>query len=289
MAGQLSIVEFIRGCSDALAFGTTPTAITPTARIISGEGKTMHTATKRAVIAAAGLAAAGLFGSLPYDGSSLAQQGTPRVQHHDVALVDVTSPIVASEIALDDQLFNSVFSSTGLEAELYNGLATALGGGATGDALATELLDATGASPIYSGDFDGALSRLEGGVLFDTWAGESELNSLLGVTPADGNAAILADITKDFIPLPGADTLPAATDPNFAADLMTIANADYTMAAGDFDGWLANLPTALGDLGGGGGLLSGLLGDLGLGSLGDGVGSLGTDLTSLLDGLLGIL
>jgi hypothetical protein len=69
---------------------------------------------------------------------------------------------------------------------------------------------------------------------------------------------------------------------------MTIANADYTMAAGDFDGWLANLPTALGDPGGGG-LLSGLLGDLGLGSLGDGVGRLGTDLTSLLDGLLGIL
>jgi hypothetical protein len=66
---------------------------------------------------------------------------------------------------------------------------------------------------------------------------------------------------------------------------MTIANADYTMAVGDFDGWLANLPTALGDLGGGGGLL----GDLGLGSLGDGVGSLGTELTSVLDGLLGIL
>ena len=39
MAGQLSIVKFIRGCSGALAFGTTPTAITPTARIISGEGK----------------------------------------------------------------------------------------------------------------------------------------------------------------------------------------------------------------------------------------------------------
>jgi hypothetical protein len=89
----------------------------PTARIISGEGKTMHTATKRAVIAAAGLAAAGLFGSLPYDGSSLAQQGTPPFQHHDVALVGVTSPTVACEIALDDQLFNSVVSSTGLEAE----------------------------------------------------------------------------------------------------------------------------------------------------------------------------
>jgi hypothetical protein len=282
MASQLSSAGFVRGCSGVSAFRMTPVAITPAAHNISGEGKNMRTTTKRTLIAAAALTAAGLFGSLPYHGSTQAQ-GVPNV-HRDVALVDVTSPIVTSEIALDDQLFNSVFSSTGLEAELYNGLSTALGGGTAGDALATELLDATGAMPIYSGDFDGALSRLGGGVFFDTWAGESELNSLLGVTPADGNAAILADIAKDFIPLPVGDTLPTATDPNFAADLMTIANADYTLAAGDFDGWLANLPTALGDLGGGS-LLSGLLGDLGLGNL----GSLGTELTSILDGLLGSL
>jgi hypothetical protein len=287
MTSQLSSVGFIRGCGGVSAFGMTPVAITPAAHNISGEGNTMRTTTKRTLIAAAALTAAGLFGSLPYHGSAQAQ-GVPNV-HHDVALVDVTSPIVTSEIALDDQLFNSVFSSTGLEAELYNGLGTALGGGTAGDALATELLDATGASPIYSGDFDGALSRLGGGVFFDTWAGESELNSLLGVTPADGNAAILADIAKDFIPLPGGDTLPTAADPNFAADLMTIANADYSLAASDFEGFLANLPTALGDLGGDGGLLSGLLGDLGLGSLGDGVGGLGTDLTTILDGLLGSL
>jgi hypothetical protein len=39
------------------------------------------------VIAGAALAAAALFGSLPYDGSSQAQQGAPTV-HRDVALVD---------------------------------------------------------------------------------------------------------------------------------------------------------------------------------------------------------
>ena len=90
MASQLSSAGFIRGCSGVSAFGMTPVAITPAAHNISGEGKTMRTTTKRTIIAAAALAAAGLFGSLPYDGSPLAQQGVP-VQHRDVALVDVTS------------------------------------------------------------------------------------------------------------------------------------------------------------------------------------------------------
>lgn len=248
----------------------------------------MRTTTKRTIIAAATMTAAGLFGSLPFHGFTEAQ-GVP-IQHHDVALVDAASDaIIGAETSLDDQLFNSYFGSTGLEAELFNGVSTALGGGDTGNALATSLLDATGASPIYSGDFDGALSRLAGGVFFDTWAGESELNSVLGVTSADSNAAILADIGKDFIPLPAGDSLPSVTDPNFAADLMTIANADYTAATADFEGWLANLPTALGDLGGGDGLLTGLLGDLGLGSLGDGMGGLGGDLGTILSGLLGDL
>ncbi|MDT5226719.1 MAG: hypothetical protein QOH94_512, partial [Mycobacterium sp.] len=47
----------------------------------------MKSGTKRTVIAGAALAAAGLFGSMPFDGSSVAQSGVP-VQHHDVALVD---------------------------------------------------------------------------------------------------------------------------------------------------------------------------------------------------------
>ena len=48
----------------------------------------MRSATKRILIAGAGLTAAALFGSLPYHGSSQAQ-GLP-TQHHDVALVDAT-------------------------------------------------------------------------------------------------------------------------------------------------------------------------------------------------------
>ena len=48
----------------------------------------MRSATKRILIAGAGLTAAALFGSLPYHGSSQAQ-GLP-AQHHEVALVDAT-------------------------------------------------------------------------------------------------------------------------------------------------------------------------------------------------------
>ena len=57
---------------------------------------TMHTATKRILIAGAGLTAAALFGSLPYHGSSQAQ-GLP-AQHHEVALVDATdTTLLATE------------------------------------------------------------------------------------------------------------------------------------------------------------------------------------------------
>ncbi len=257
-----------------------------------GEGKMMHTTTKRTLIAAAALTAAGLFGSLPYHGSVQAD-GVP-IQHHEVALVDLGSTLVGSETALDDSLFNSVFGSTGVEAELYNGLATALGGGTSGDTLATELLDATGGVPIYSADFDGALSRLGGGVFFDTWASEDQLNQLLGVSATESQTLILADIEKDFIPIPVSTGLTDASlssaigTATFDQDLTTIANADFTAATGDFEGWLANLPTALGDLSGGtdlGTVLTGLLGDLGGGGTG-GLGDLGTLLGDLTGGLL---
>jgi hypothetical protein len=278
MAGLLGSVGFIRGCGGALAFEMTPVAITPTAHSISGEGKIMRAARKRAVIAAAGLTAAGLFGSLPYDGSPLAQQGAP-VQHHDVALVDVTSPIVASEVALDDSLYSGLYgSTTGLYAELYNNTVTALGATTADSLLGTTV--AGGADGI----FDGAANSFSSGVFLDTWAAEDELNQLLGVTATASETAILADIGTDPVALAG-DTLPTAGATGFDADLMTIATADFTNATSEFTSYLDGLPTALGDLGS----LSGLLGDLGLGSLGDGVGGLGTDLTTLLDGLLGSL
>ena len=62
----------------------------------------MRSATKRILIAGAGLTAAALFGSLPYHGSSQAQ-GLP-TEHHDVALVDATG---ATLLATD---FNAVSS-----------------------------------------------------------------------------------------------------------------------------------------------------------------------------------
>lgn len=284
MAGRLSSVGFINGCGGVSGLEMTPAAITPTAHIISGEGKTMRAGLKRAVIAAAGLAAAGLFGSLPYDGSSLAQQGTP-VQHHDVALVDVTSDaVLGAEISLDDQLFNSVFGASGAEASLYNSFVDAFG--ATNAQI---LLDTNTAEPVFSGVLNGAVSRLSDSLLYDAWAGESEFNTLLGIDPSVSDAAILADINADFVPLPAGLELPAVGDPTFASDLLSIASADMTAGYSDLAGYFADLSANLGnlDLGDLGGL-SGLLGDLtgGLdltGLLGDLTG--GLDLGSILGGL----
>jgi hypothetical protein len=64
---------------------------------------------------------------------------------------------------------------------------------------------------------------------------------------------------------------------SFDTDLTSIANADYSFAVGDFEGYLSSFAGDLGSLGS--------LGDLG--GLGD-LGSLGTDLTAILDGLTGL-
>jgi hypothetical protein len=251
----------------------------------------MNSATKRTVIAAAALAAAGLFGSLPFDGSSVAQ-GVP-VEHHDVALVDDTA-ILTPETTFDSTLFNDVLGSTGAEEQFYTSVVTA-----DGATTANTLLDTDGASPIYSGIFNGAESRLfEGlfveGLFVETLASEDQVNQLLGVTTTDSQAAILADLTSNYFPLPTGGVEPVLGSA-FDTDLTTLANADFAEGyqdllgyLGSFTGDLGGLGGLLGDLGDGSGL-SGLLGDLGLGSLGDGVGGLGTDLTTLLDGLLGAL
>ena len=52
----------------------------------------------------------------------------------------------------------------------------------------------------------------------------------------------------------------------FDTDLTSIANADYAFAVGDFEGYLSSFAGDLGSL-----------------------GSLGTDLTAILDGLTGLL
>ena len=79
----------------------TPAATAPAAHITSGGRETMRSATKRILIAGAGLTAAALFGSLPYHGSSQAQ-GLP-TQHLDVALVDATDATLLSDEGVRSQ------------------------------------------------------------------------------------------------------------------------------------------------------------------------------------------
>jgi hypothetical protein len=206
----------------------------------------MHAGTKRIVIGAAALTAAGLLGSLPFDGTQVAQQGVPTV-HRDVALVDDFTPLLTDEGTFDTALFNDVLGPTGAEETLFNTLATALSGGtldATGTADATTLLDATGASPLFSGDFNGAESRLFEGLYLDTLASEDSLNQALGATPTESETAILADYTSlPEAPLPTGDTLPVVGATGFDTDLTTIANGEFSDATADFEGFLTNLST----------------------------------------------
>jgi hypothetical protein len=74
----------------------------------------MNSATKRALIAGAGLTAAALFGSLDYHGSTQSQ-GVP-VEHHDLALVDVTdAALLGDQGTLDNALWNDVVGPTEAE------------------------------------------------------------------------------------------------------------------------------------------------------------------------------
>jgi hypothetical protein len=210
-----------------------------------------------------------------------AQQGVPTV-HRDVALVDDSSTILPPETSFDTELFNSVLGTNGAEEQFYNALATAVGA-----PEAQTLLDTNTAEPVYSGIFNGAESRIFEGLYLDTLASEDELNQALGVSPDTSEAAILADIAGGP-PLPGTDTLPDVGAGGFDTDLTSIANDEFTLALGDFEGYLGSFAgdsSLLSDLGGGLDLTS-LLdpGGLDLGSLTD-LGSL-SDLGSLLGGLL---
>jgi hypothetical protein len=244
----------------------------------------MNTGTKRTVIAAAALAAAGLFGSLPFDGSSVAQ-GVP-VEHHDVALVDADATLLLDEGSLDTALYNDVLGPTGAEEQLFSTLASA-----TSVSEATTLLDATGANPIFSGDFNGAESRLFEGAFLDTLSGEDQVNQLLGVTPTASETAILTEfLTTGGPPIPaGADVtvteLTAAVGTSsFDTDLMSIANADYTLAAGDFEGYLTSLTADTSSLGD----FSTLLSDLS-NSFSDLSSNLSTDFTAVIGDVTGLL
>jgi hypothetical protein len=237
------------------------------------KGKTMHAATKRTIIAAAGLAAAGLFAALPNQGPQ-ALQSAPTV-HRDVALMDDSSTILPPETSFDTELFNSVLGSSGAEEQLFNAL---------GPIEGPILLDTFGASPAYSGDFNGAETSLFDGLYIDGLVAEDQVNQALGVTAGNSEAAIVADLGPLATTAIVADQLQGGS--NFDAALIQIADTDYSLASSEFEGYLEYLATlgtsdlGLGDLGSG---LTGLLGDLGSG----GLGSLGGDLTTILGDLTG--
>jgi hypothetical protein len=211
----------------------------------------MHAATTRSIITAAGLAAIGL---IAWPQQATPQRGVPAV-HRDVALVDEDTTILGDETAYDTKLFDSVLGPTGAEEKLFDALGT----------NAPTLLDTFGASPDYSGDFNGTESRLFEGVFIDTLVTEDKVNQLLGISPDTSETAILADLTTNpGPPLPDGDTLPVVGASDFDTDLQTIATGDFSIASSDFAGYLEYLSTlgSLGDLGSLGGDLSSLLGDL---------------------------
>lgn len=245
----------------------------------------MHSATKRTLIAGAGLAAAALFGSLPYHGSTLAQ-GVP-IQHHDVALVDADATLLLDEGTLDNALWNDVLGPTGAEEQLFSSLSTAFGA-----PTATTLLDATGANPIFSGDFNGAESRGFEALFLEGLLSEDQVNQALGVTATASQTELLSVFNTDFVPIPAstdltaADLLAAVGTSTFDTDLTTIANADFTLAAGDFEGYLTSLAGDTGSLGDLSTLLTDLsssFSDLGTNLTTD-FSAVITDITSLLGG-----
>jgi len=192
----------------------------------------MNARTKRTVVATAALAAAGLLGSLPFDGSSVAQQGVPTV-HRDVALVD----IVSDEGAYDSLLYTDL--TTG-QTSLYTSVADA-----TSTADANLLLGATTSTDLFDGasDYDGSA------YLLDTYAFEDELNQLAGVSATTSETAILADIAANPILLSGTDALPTAGATGFDTDLTTLASDDYTTGSTDFTTYLDSLSTSLATVG----------------------------------------
>src|ERR1700761_6302469 len=147
----------------------------------------MNAATKRSIVAAAGLAPIGL-AAWPQQATQLAQQGVPTV-HRDVALVD---DILTPETDLDQLFSNSVLGPSGAEEQLYNSLVTSVGA-----TEAQTLLDTDGASPVFSGVFNGAESRAFEGLFLNTLAAKDTLNQQLGIDVDTSQTAILNDITSN--------------------------------------------------------------------------------------------
>lgn len=216
----------------------------------------MHVAVKRSIVAAAAVAAAGLYGSLSYDGAVVAQQGVPTV-HRDVALVDVDvddtalaastaaqqTAFLTAENTFNTEAYGAFFNpTTGFEAELYNGLG----------ANANLLLDTTSASGI----FDGATSQYLDGVYADGLLGEDFLNQALGISATTSEADIVTQLTgaDPFVAVTTAEGTEitalesATTSSTFDGDLAGLAQAFYTQSFTDLTGYetyLSDNATAL--------------------------------------------
>jgi hypothetical protein len=245
----------------------------------------MKAATRRTIIAAGALTAAGLFGSLPYHGSTQAL-GVP-IQHHDVTLVDAEATLLLDEAILNNAFWNDVLGPTGAEEQLFSALSSTLG-----TSEATTLLDATGANPIFSGAFNGAESRGFEALFLNALVGEDQLNQALGVSPLLSQGDLLTVFNLDFVPIPAssgvtpAELIAALGTPAFDQDLTSIANADYALAASDFEGYLTSLAgdtSALGEIGTLLTDLSNSFSDLGTNLTTD-LNAVITDITALLGG-----
>ncbi|WP_292990981.1 hypothetical protein [Mycobacterium sp.] len=244
----------------------------------------MHVATKRSMIAAAAIAAAGLFGSMPYDGASVAQQGVPTV-HQEVALVDSASdaasaaavvdytPLLNAEEAVNTSLYNLSVGDNGLYETLYNSL---------GSDLSSSLLQTDGAGGIYEsfgGEylniFNGAATAGYNGFISNTLAFNAELNNILGVPVDDSQAALLTQFNDLFVgAVPSTLGDPELGD-SFIPDLVAIANSQYTLASNDLIEYTQNLFTNYTDI----------LDSLTSINLGDVLGDLTTGLATLTTGL----
>jgi hypothetical protein len=277
--------------SGGVGVGTSRSALAPAALFHYGEGKTMHVATKRSVIAAAAIAAAGLFGSLPYEGASVAQQGVPTV-HQEVALVDAASAAVndAQQLLLDAEgAVNGTLS--GLTAD-DNGLLDVLYT-AVGSDLADSLLLADGSGAIYGGYldiFNGAATAGYNGFISNTLAFEAELNNILGVPMPDAQAYLLDQFNDLFIGAVPASLGDPELGDSFIPDLVAIANSQYTLASNDLIEYTSYLFTNFDDVLGG--LTQIDLGEL-LGNVTESLTTLTTGLTDnvndLLTAIIGLL
>lgn len=218
--------------------------LAPVAHTTHGEGTTMHYMAQRATIAAAAVAAAGLFGCLAQEGTPIAAQGA-RAVHADVTLVDASSAAATpdalgtAEIVYNNGIYSDLVGPNGFEDSLWTAY----------EPNGNTIFDSTGTGAIFpvAGDiggvpvtaggylnvFDGGETQLYDAYLADSVAVEDEVNNLLGASSSD-QAALLANFDADYItPVNQAlPTIPLGAD--FDSTLSSLAGTDDQAALADF-------------------------------------------------------